>query len=232
MVYMGSKARLVKYIAPIIQSYITKDTVGYLEPFVGGANMIQHIKHERRFGSDINKYLIALLKHVQDLDNQLPETISEEEYNKVKNNKDSYPDWYVGLVGFCATFGGKFFGGYARDSYDKVAERIRSLKKQRTEIQNISFKNLSFTDIKSLKNFVIYCDPPYFGTTAYTTKFFNSNEFWNWVRLYSKNNIVLVSEYKAPKDFEIIFEKDVTTKLAKEGSDYKQDTERLYKWKE
>lgn len=39
MKYQGSKARLSKYIAPIIQSYI--DSMGdrcngYLEPFVGG----------------------------------------------------------------------------------------------------------------------------------------------------------------------------------------------------
>ena len=37
---MGSKNRLSKYLAPIIQSYITDETKGYLEPFVGGANMI------------------------------------------------------------------------------------------------------------------------------------------------------------------------------------------------
>ena len=34
--YIGSKNRLSKELAPIIQSYITKDTAGYLEPFVGG----------------------------------------------------------------------------------------------------------------------------------------------------------------------------------------------------
>lgn len=36
MKYVGSKNRLSKYLAPIIQSYITEDTEGYLEPFVGG----------------------------------------------------------------------------------------------------------------------------------------------------------------------------------------------------
>lgn len=35
MRYMGSKTRLSKEIIPIIQSYITADTNGYLEPFVG-----------------------------------------------------------------------------------------------------------------------------------------------------------------------------------------------------
>ncbi|MGL5767681.1 MAG: hypothetical protein ACRCX8_18770 [Sarcina sp.] len=36
MRYVGSKNKLSKELAPIIQSYITEDTVGYLEPFVGG----------------------------------------------------------------------------------------------------------------------------------------------------------------------------------------------------
>ena len=36
MKYIGSKNRLSKEIAPIIQSYINEHTKGYLEPFVGG----------------------------------------------------------------------------------------------------------------------------------------------------------------------------------------------------
>lgn len=232
MVYMGSKARLAKYLAPIIQSYITPDTVGYLEPFVGGANMIQHIKHEKRYGSDTNKYLIALLKHTQNLNNIFPETITEEEYNRVNNNKDNYDDWYVGLVGFCATFGGKFFGGYARTKGRNIPkERITNLNNQRKDLTNISFKCYDFTKINSLKNFVIYCDPPYFETTAYSSKF-NHKVFWDWVRSYSKNNIVLVSEYSAPSDFNCIYEKEVKTKLTKDGSSYKPDTERLFLWKD
>ena len=44
MKYVGSKNRLAKELTPIIQSYITDDTKGYLEPFVGGANMIDKIE--------------------------------------------------------------------------------------------------------------------------------------------------------------------------------------------
>lgn len=36
MKYVGSKNRLAKDLVPIIQSYITSDAKGYLEPFVGG----------------------------------------------------------------------------------------------------------------------------------------------------------------------------------------------------
>ena len=43
MKYVGSKNKLSKELAPLIQSYITNDTTMYLEPFVGGANMIDKI---------------------------------------------------------------------------------------------------------------------------------------------------------------------------------------------
>lgn len=62
MKYMGSKNRLAKDLVPIIQSYINENTVGYLEPFVGGANIIDKINHHNKIGCDIHRYLIALLK--------------------------------------------------------------------------------------------------------------------------------------------------------------------------
>ena len=91
MIYMGSKNRLAKELIPIIQSYITKGTRGYLEPFVGGANIIDKIECENKYGLDIHEPLIELLKWAQDLDNELPETISEEHYNNVKANQNDYP---------------------------------------------------------------------------------------------------------------------------------------------
>ena len=63
MKYVGSKNRLAKELTPIIQSYITDDTKGYLEPFVGGANMIDKISCNNKFGCDIHEELIELLKY-------------------------------------------------------------------------------------------------------------------------------------------------------------------------
>ena len=62
MRYVGSKNKISRELAPIIQSYITEETNGYLEPFVGGANMIDKIKCKNKIGCDIHKELIALLK--------------------------------------------------------------------------------------------------------------------------------------------------------------------------
>ena len=65
MRYVGSKNRLSKELAPIIQSYINDNCKGYIEPFVGGANMIDKIKCDNKIGYDINNYLIALLNHAK-----------------------------------------------------------------------------------------------------------------------------------------------------------------------
>ena len=65
MKYVGSKARIAKYIVPIIQQYL--DAHGhskYVEPFVGGANIITQIKHPVRLGTDNSLPLIKLLHHV------------------------------------------------------------------------------------------------------------------------------------------------------------------------
>ena len=84
MKYVGSKNRLSKELAPIIQSYITDNTVAYIEPFVGGANMIDKIKHHNKIGSDIHKELIALHNYNKHNSHLFPDTISEETYKHVK----------------------------------------------------------------------------------------------------------------------------------------------------
>lgn len=230
MRYVGSKNKLSKDLAPIIQSYITDDTTGYLEPFVGGANMIDKIKCPIRIGCDIHKQLIELLKYAQKNNDKLPERILENEYKEVRKNKENYPDWYLGLVGFCASFGAKYFGGYARDSKDDnsgkwSAGAIKNLKKQIPNIKDVKFKNISFLDLPldKIKNYVIYCDIPYKDTTKYSTGGFPYEEFYEWVKEASKNNIVLISEYNMPEEFICIWQKETKTLLDsnKEKSDDK-----------
>lgn len=63
MKYMGSKNRIAKHILPIILQD-RKDGQWYVEPFVGGANMIDKVEGNR-IGNDIHSYLIALHKAIQ-----------------------------------------------------------------------------------------------------------------------------------------------------------------------
>ena len=84
MVYQGSKARVAKYICPIIQKYIDETNAEtFIDAFCGGANVIQHISARNKIGYDTNPYLIALLNNLDKIESvEVP--ISREHYNDVK----------------------------------------------------------------------------------------------------------------------------------------------------
>ena len=130
---MGSKSRIAKHIVQIIQRYIDENNIKkYYEPFVGGANIIDKIDCFKKIGSDLNKYLIALLKHVAE-GGELYETVDKALYDKARtafNNGDTseFEDWQVGNIGFIASYNGRWFdGGYAKAGYEKTknGERYR-----------------------------------------------------------------------------------------------------------
>lgn len=237
MVYKGSKIKLAKYIVPIIQNEIhTNGSKYYLEPFVGGANIIDKIHCENKIGYDINNYLIALLKQAQKDTSIFPETITEEEFYSVKYNKNNYPEWYVGLVGFCASFASSFFDGYARSKKrDYSNERIRNIIKQSNNLKNIKFETKNYLDIHNISDYVIYADPPYFQQKSKKPIYvgidkFDNNIFWDWCREMGKSNIVLVSNYDAPKDFECVFEKE--HRIFSKNTKSPISIEKLYKYKQ
>lgn len=235
---MGSKSRIAKYIVPIIQSYIdAKDNGKYFEPFCGGCNVIDKIKAEKRIASDANMYLIELFKYIQ-YGGELPETITREEYSAVRSNIDNYPKWYAGCVGFLASYNGRWFdGGYAgtvhtkantiRDYYDEARRNILS---QVNNIQGIDFYCKDYREAKP-KGYVIYADPPYKDVKQYAnSKNFNNDEFWETIRNWSKDNIVLISECQAPNDFKCIWQQEITRTV--DNTKRVQSIEKLFKLSE
>lgn len=223
MKYMGSKSRIAKDIVPIIQGFISANNIDtYIEPFVGGANVIDKIKCNKRIGTDKNKYLIALLKRVAE-GQPLLENVPRELYNEVRENFKSgiYEDWYVGNVGFLASYNGRWFdGGYAPAGYEKTKngeryrdyyqESKRNILSQEEHIKQVEFGVLDYRNHHH-SGCLIYCDPPYKGTKQYANSLtFDHEEFWNVIREWSKNNIVIVSELNAPSDFVCIWQKSVS----------------------
>lgn len=233
---MGSKARIAKDVAPIVQSYIDKNNIKtYIEPFVGGSNMIQHIKCENKYGYDNNKYLIEFWRALQDGWQPFKELeMTKEFYDDIKKHQDMYSPKLVALAGFCATYNAKWFGGYAgivqtkigttRNYYD---EAVRNVLKQVDFIKDVKYETKDYKEIY-IKDTLIYCDPPYLNTTKYKDDF-NHDVYWDWVRLMSKGNIVLCSEYNAPDDFECIWSKGLTTTLDKNSR--KKAVEKLFTYK-
>lgn len=248
MKYMGSKSRISKYIVPIIQKYIDETNCKYyLEPFVGGANVIDKIRCEIKIGTDKNKYLIALLQRAQSGE-PLYDSVPKELYDKARtafNTGDStkFTDWEMGNIGFLASYNGRWFdGGYAKPGYEKTknGERFRdyyreskdNLLGQAPNLKGVKFdcKDYTYYSEVNLKGFVIYVDPPYQNTKQYAnaTKF-DYDEFWQTMRDWSKDNIVLISEESAPDDFECIWEQEVSRSI--KAGDKSRSTEKLFKYK-
>ena len=108
----------------------------------------------------------------------------------------------------------------------RLMKSIRNILKQKDKLIGAKLICDTYENIEC-KNSLLYCDPPYEGTTKYKNiDNFDYEAYWNKVREWSKDNIVLCSEYNAPSDFICIYEKTLTTTLDKNSR--KKDTERLF----
>ena len=234
MKYMGSKNRIAKHILPIMLAERKPDQ-WWVEPFVGGANMIDKVVG-KRMGADLNGYLIKALKLIRDEPTTIPDLITEEDYQKAKDVM--LFDGLTGFIGFAMSFGGKWFGGYRRDvagtkgCIENMKTQTRSKQnaiKQSKNLKGVRFVNSDYRSLDLPPNSLIYCDPPYEGTTKYKDGF-NHADFWQWCReKATEGHIVFVSEYNAPSDFECLWKKEVSTTISKQEG--KKDLEKLFRYK-
>lgn len=243
MVYMGSKNKYSSYIVPILQKDIDDNNIKlYIEPFVGGANMIDKIQCEKRIGYDRSDTLIALLSQARDDWDKVLKDGNRELWDKGKGYvKDgvmpedmSLAD--IGAMEFFASFSnGGFPRGYAKnsDTRNYFKEAYRNMEAQAPNLKDIEFYCQDYLDLdENISGALIYNDPPYANTKFYgyaNQPKMNYNDFWDWVRKISKNNIVYTSEQTAPEDFEIVWEQDVVRTTNKENN-FKA-VEKLFKYK-
>jgi DNA adenine methylase len=227
MKYLGSKYLIGKQIA----DYICEDTQYkmFFSPFCGACGVERHIDFEIMFLNDISKDLIMFLQDLVNNNFTFPNNVSEECYKKLKTAESSA---LRGFVGFFLSFGGKWFGGYAQ-KYQKGNRNFLQEAKDSSEKLRKDLQNDIIFDCKSYDEFTpyamtIYCDPPYENTTNYGQKF-DSNKFWNVMRIWSENNDVYISSYDAPTDFECVWEKQKRVTLGHDKSNIKY--ERLFKLK-
>jgi len=242
MKYIGSKRRIAKEILPIILKD-RKENQWYIEPFCGGCNSLWLVDGNT-IGNDINKYLIALWKKLQS-GWIPPQRISKEEYYKIKNDINNYPEYLVGWIAFCCSYSGAWFAGYSGDYPEHCrnkrtgklpnyqTESYNSVLKQIKKMGNVIFLNKNYWEIDYPKNSIIYCDPPYKNTIKYKDNF-EHKIFWEWCReMTRKGHTVFISEYNAPEDFECVWKKTLFSQhsITSRGGNNKQSEEKLFIFK-
>ena len=223
MSYQGGKQKIGKRIyevLDIIEEYFEEDTrLDYLEPFVGFCGVMKHFADEGKrklTGCDANKDIIAMWKATQ-RGWKPPITCTKKRYDELKNSKRTSAE--RGFIGVACSYSGIFFVGYRgtqtfRNGDNHKSRTVssaemtaRSVNKIAKIVNNVKFKSCNYQDI-SPKNMLIYCDPPYASNDYQQSSFFDfdSDKFWKIMRKWSEDNIVVVSEYKAPKDFKMIWQ--------------------------
>lgn len=230
MKYMGSKNRIAKHIAPIMLAK-RKSNQWWIEPFVGGGNMIDKV-NGKRLGSDINPYLIKALRLIRDNPHLIPRNNNEytkERFEQAKLSDLSDPVDCFAM--FQYSFGCVFKGYWAKNNRgtDYVKECVKNVLKQSESLQGVIFETRSYTELEMPPNSLIYCDPPYENTMEYNndTKF-NHSLFWEWCRNKSQEgHTVFVSEYNAPHDFKCIWKGDIKNNMSNNA---KNNTEKLFKY--
>lgn len=233
MKYMGSKSRYAKYLLPIMLAG-RKDGQWWVEPFVGGGNMIDKV-NGLRLGSDSDRYVIDALRDIRDNISLLPKDsteFTEHDYSLLRHNDNIFK----GYLGYALSYAGKWLGGWRRgnatdgSTRDYVKEAYNNAVKQHPKLQGIRLLCDSYDELDIPSNSIIYCDPPYNNTTKYKGGF-DSDKFWYWCRsMSSKGHTVFVSEYNAPDDFECIWSKQVASSLTKDTGS-KKSVEKLFKIK-
>lgn len=237
MAYQGGKRTNAEFIIDILNDEIF-DNMDYLEPFLGYAHILRRIENKSSStASDSNPLLMCLMNAVKK-GYKIP-TVTKKEYYKLKTSKGT--SLKRAVAAFTYSFNGKEWGGYVGKyescgyNRDPAAERKRYYDKlydsDTFQSTKMSTSGKSYTAYSPFQK-LIYCDPPYAETLGYRNNLekmssFDSDKFWNVIRHWSKNNIVFVSEYKAPKDFVCIASTKKHLSFAGRGNESLR-TERLF----
>lgn len=214
MRYMGGKSRIA---GKIREHLVSHGAAKYVEPFVGGGAVLTKVARDFQeiIAADAHADLIAMYQAIQDGSFTPPSTVSEDEYQALKK---SDPSPLRTFAAFGASFGGKEWGGYARMVTTTRNGKPRAPENYVLYTRNSLAKSakagmfdphITFVSVdvftldlpEDLSGTVIYCDPPYGGTTGYKTGRFDTTKAWELFRSWSARGAhVYVSEYDGPGD--------------------------------
>lgn len=221
--YHGGKQRIGKELANIIfeestlieqeENFVIR---GYCEPFCGMLGVYRYIPvlfqdHKPKLkykAGDQNKSVIMMWQKAQKGWKPSTKLTSEEKFKRMKRDGRSSAE--KGFVGHLYGYMGKYFQPFdSRITKERLIKNSNKISDIALDLDMVDFKHGNYKNFSTLKNYIIYCDPPYQVSADYYSEtgqrtHFDHQQFWDWCRKMAKNNIVFISEYNAPKDFEKI----------------------------
>ena len=226
--FHGGKQRIGKRLAEtIVARSLAVDGFiirGYCEPFCGMLGVYRHLpgllgKQEEieykagdASGSIVEMWRAAVSGWVP------PTECTEEEYGRLKESEGASA--LKGFVGHQYSYGGQYFKGfigrYGRDKpQPRAAARVTEIA---AALREVDFTTCDYQSFSDLEGYIIYCDPPYAQTEcryegAKGLSSFDSERFWGWCRNMARKNLVFISEFTAPDDFETVFESSCSSNV-------------------
>jgi site-specific DNA-adenine methylase len=207
MQYQGGKSRIANVLAAKIKEICPVAEIW--EPFCGGGGMTLALAKAGYSvnASDSHEDLILMWQALMRGESQPFSDVTEEEYQALKK---APPSARRGFVGFGASFGGSWFGGFARrrfaagkpakyQPYQEACKSVWLLHGKTVDFKCFDYRSTPDTVL-------VYADPPYRGTKPYKGgDQFNHDAFWDWVR--NRKGPTFVSELQGPEDLEIVWRK-------------------------
>lgn len=221
MLYLGGKGRTKKAIRDVILER-AETRVNLLEPFIGGGSSFEALAphFERLAAGDSHEDLMLMWTAVA-AGWEPPVKVTEAEYAEQRR---SAPSALRGFVGFGCSYGGKWWGGYARNKYTDGGVRshpdyyaslaARSVLRIAPLLTRADLRRASFEEWDPVPGTVVYADPEYAGTTRYKVAF-DSAHFWNVMAKWRARGCqVFVSEYAAPPGWTSIWRHEQRRKVS------------------
>lgn len=199
------------------------------EPFCGGLSVsVQLAAYGPGIVSDANAALISLYTSVREGWDP-PTEATEDEWREARDLPDSDPR--KAFFGFGCSFGAKWFGGSAvkraqrwtpKDNCfvddNAVGATRKALLRDLPLLSRCGLRHLDFLTCEPLEVEVVYCDPPYAGTTGYTaTGRFDHDAFWLRCQVLAQRARVFVSEFDCPVPHEEVWQRASGCMLTQSG---------------
>jgi DNA adenine methylase len=229
MIYPGGKDKISGEIVPRLLE-MRNGASTYIEPFVGGTNIMWRMAphFEKAIGADQHQDLILLYQAVQKgWVPPSPQDVTEDLHFQLRN---ASPSALRGFVGVCCSFRGVWFGGFGdlkqrQSSYNTLLRQMQSMA-------NVRFVHADYRSLTKVgPHCLIYCDPPYYATSGYSSgaRDFDSGEFWDHARAWrAQGATVAVSEYQGPPDAQVVWQGSKRVTLAAAADTHRTAIDKLF----